>query len=661
MADQKWPIAAPFRGSPINLPAVIEAEFTTAQMRELARWLGITPKGNSRVGMIEQVIAVLETRVAKISSDPNALFEGLTAEQQNLARRLLTARDHELPVPRATIMQVWAKVIEERRLTEQIETLRRCALLFPTQAFYPSSYRDVYYQWLPLNTPNAPVVTWELETLSGVRDPSTPSGGAERSPGSQPTSASVVNFLEDFDAFLSAVLQGGVTVRAALPQHKNAARITWLRDWEYVADEAERVLRSRPNWVPEPTSGISVPLTGLLMPDSLSALENQTGLSTGHIEFLFAIACALQLIEAPPPLAPIPTHLQARSSTVEEWLVMTGEGKLRRAWRAWSEEVASPLEVRSAQSALCGASKGNEFQIMRAIGARDLTPAIFAAEWCALRRYVARTLRGISAGGWVAWDEFERKLFEFYPDAPWTFATKADWWFALAASGSRMSTTRNDEWRHSAGRIIEHILSEALMWFGALDVRITDGVLDAFRITPLGESLLGLRDGALLVQATPAEHERKAEPIDWVDQRTLRVPPAPNRAEFISLVRQVADRGSAPFCYIFTTASIERALGAGLTADDVAAQFKSAKVNLPKPVTELFKTLARRHGRVRVYPSLTVLELSDDFAAKELAASTSFNEHAIYQISPRAFVMREEAVDRLIEELKAKGYTPRVI
>ncbi len=94
--------------------------------------------------------------------------------------------------------------------------------------------------------------------------------------------------------------------------------------------------------------------------------------------------------------------------------------------------------------------------------------------------------------------------------------------------------------------------------------------------------------------------------------------------------------------------------------DDVAAQFKRMKVALPKSISEQFKLVSRHYGRVRVYQSLSLLELSDDFAAKELAASTSLGKHVIYQISPRAFVLPDEAVDGLIEELQAKGYTPRV-
>jgi hypothetical protein len=624
------------------LNAVIEAEFTSAQLRDLAKWLGVTPRGNSRVGLIEQVVEALQARVAKISDDPNALLEGLSPEQQEFARRLLTARDHELPIPRTAALQVWAKVMDERRLSDIVDALRRRALLFPTHAFYPSSFRDVYYQWLPLG-PNIPVVQWDLRLGN--------SDASAQSPTPPPQS----RFLEDFDIFLSAILQSGLTVRAALPQHKNAPRIPWLRDWEHDAEEAERVLRSRPNWVPEPTTGVSVPLLSPFTSSSLSALENQTGLSGPHIEFLFAIACALQLIESPSANSAVPTHVQARTSGVEEWLVLTNEQRLRRAWKAWSEEMLAPLETRNATASL---RANDAFKILRAIGARDFSPAIFAAEWCALRRYVLRVLKGLPAQRWIGWNELSRRLFEFYPDAAWTFATKADWWFALNTSGARISTSRAEEWHHSIGRIIEHILKDSLVWFGVVEVHLDDNSIDTLRVTELGEALLGARAEALPEHAAPAE--RKVEPIEWTDKTVLRVPPAPNRAEFIGIIRQVAERGAQPFTYTFTPTSIEHALSQGLTMDDVTAHFKRMKVTVPKPISEQFKTVSRRYGRVRVYQSLTVLELSDDFAAKELAASTSFAKHVIYQISPRAFVLPDAVVDALIEELQAKGYTPRV-
>ncbi|BCX06035.1 MAG: hypothetical protein KatS3mg053_3973 [Candidatus Roseilinea sp.] len=653
-----WPIAAPFRAGAISLSSVIEAEFSGAQLRELARWLGATPKGNSRVGLVEQVVAALNERIARVAEAPDALLEDLSEEQQDFARRLLTARDHEVPIARSTAADLWATPAErsndyrpdaDRRLTELIESLRRRALLFPTRAPFPTGSRDVYYQWLPLNGARAPVMRWPVHAEAMARE-------------TEARALSIANFLEHFEVFLNAVARSGVVLRAPLPPHKQAARLIWLRDWEHDADEAERVLRSRPNWAPDPHTGISVPMLSSLTTESLATLENQTGLSAVQIEFLFAIACALQLIEAPDPGARTAQttdgalRVGTRNGAIEEWLVLADPHKLRRAWTAWSEQIMAGLEVRSAMSDL---RPEQRFRVMRAIGARHLTPHLLAAEWCALRRYVVRVLRGLPLDRWIGWDELRTKLFEFQPECVWTFATKMDWWFALAATGARMNLKRPEEWRITVGAILEHIIRDSLAGFGAVEVRLTPaGRLDAFRITPVGDWLIEERQGALPDAAAPKS--RAVEPIEWLDEHTLRLPPAPDRAALVGIVRRCAERGDAPFTYIFTAASIERALSEGVSFADVAAQFKRAKAPLSRSVSDQFKLIARRHGRVRVYQSLTVLELADDFAAKELAASTRLMKHVVYQLSPRAFVLHDDDLEVLIEELQEKGYTPRV-
>jgi hypothetical protein len=63
---------------------------------------------------------------------------------------------------------------------------------------------------------------------------------------------------------------------------------------------------------------------------------------------------------------------------------------------------------------------------------------------------------------------------------------------------------------------------------------------------------------------------------------------------------------------------------------------------------------------VRVYDALTVLELADDLALRELSANTSLAKHIVYQLSSRAVVLKEDAVDQLIEEMQERGYTPRI-
>ena len=98
----------------------------------------------------------------------------------------------------------------------------------------------------------------------------------------------------------------------------------------------------------------------------------------------------------------------------------------------------------------------------------------------------------------------------------------------------------------------------------------------------------------------------------------------------------------------------------GIGADAVAQQFKKAKLTLSKSVSAQFKLISKRYGRVRVYDALTVLELADDLALRELSANTSLAKHIVYQLSPRAVVLKEGAVEQLIEEMQERGYTPRV-
>jgi hypothetical protein len=62
-----------------------------------------------------------------------------------------------------------------------------------------------------------------------------------------------------------------------------------------------------------------------------------------------------------------------------------------------------------------------------------------------------------------------------------------------------------------------------------------------------------------------------------------------------------------------------------------------------------------------LYDKLTVMELADDMALRELLAGTSLNKYIVHQFSPRLVVVRDEGVDELMNELIKKGYTPRTV
>ncbi len=651
MSEKLWPLAMPLSGTPVSLESTLEVEFTTSQIRELARVMNVKLKGTAKTGFVSQIAEVSQARIDGMAQNSAVFLEGLSNDQIDFVCRTMTARDPRMPLPRQVAVQVWARQYgaeSERRLFEMIDSLRRRALLFPSQNYSAYGFRDVFYQWLPLPKVT-PVMQWNVRPSEQI--PATPAVAPEKRAKKQIAPIDPTHFLENFDAFLSAVMANGVLLRTALPLHPQSNRVYWLTGWEHDANEAEQVLRSRPNWVPEPNTGITIQMRSAFDADALTRLENQTGFSPVQCEFFWAIACALQLISPPDPNSLL---TQASLTRIEEWLALADSTKLTRAWIAWSEQIMAGLEVRTAMN-----EARRAFKVMRAIGARNLTPAQMAAEWGALRRYVIRALRGVPAKSWFSWPEFSNELFMFYPDCAWTFSNRSEWWFAPDTGKGRLEMIKVDEWLNTVGQIMSHVLRDSLYWFGALDVQLgKDNRLEQFRITEVGQWLLSNQDNPLPEAAQSDKHA--APPITWSNTLTLLVPPAPERIELITLMRKIAERSTEPFSYRFTPDSIEAALSQGITLEQVIVQFEAAKLKLSPALIKQFNQAAKRHGRVRVYEKLTVVEFSDDFALRELSANTSLVQHMVYQISPRVIVIRDSAVDELMEEMEAQSYTPGI-
>ena len=647
----------PFRSGVLAVESILEAEFTASQIRDLARTMDVKLKGTSKSGYVAQISEVLHARIEAMAQDPNAFLQGLSNEQIDFVSRTMTARDPHMFLPRQVAAWVWARQYgaeAERRLAEMIDSLRRRALLFPSQNYMAYGFRDVFYQWLPM-TAVTPVFQWGIQRDETVVDAAPepivgPSKRAKKRTGGA-DAVHGTHFLEDFDAFLSAVMAEGVLLRKPLRQHSQTQRTYWLTNWEHDVDEVERILHSRPNWVPEPTTGITVQTLSSIDPDGVLRLESQTGFSPAQCEFFWAITCALQLVSVP-EANPKQSRAQANLPRIEEWLALTDAVKLTRAWTAWTEQITDGLEVRTAIE-----EATRDFTVQRAIGARGITPAQMAAEWCALRRYMVRVLRGVSANAWLSWMELSNDLFLFYPFCAWSFGNPAEWWFGPDGGKIRLDPTKADDWLNSVAQVLAHILRDSLRWFGALDVQqADDNTLASFRITEVGRWLLGPQNTALPVVAQSGK--RAAPPITWSNSLTLVVPPAPERAELVVLMRKVAERGTEPFSYCFTPDSIEAALGQGIGLEQLTRQFEAAKLKLNSTLIKQFNQAAKRHGRVRVYETLTVVEFGDDFALRELSANTALAQHVVYQISPRAVVIHDSAVDELMEEMEERGYTP---
>ncbi|MER3468009.1 MAG: hypothetical protein C4312_05595 [Thermoflexus sp.] len=68
-----------------------------------------------------------------------------------------------------------------------------------------------------------------------------------------------------------------------------------------------------------------------------------------------------------------------------------------------------------------------------------------------------------------------------------------------------------------------------------------------------------------------------------------------------------------------------------------------------------------RLGRVQVFEEVTLLETEDPVMLQELLAATSLREAIRGWLAPHLVVIDEDALDRLLKEMRDRGYHPVVV
>jgi hypothetical protein len=63
----------------------------------------------------------------------------------------------------------------------------------------------------------------------------------------------------------------------------------------------------------------------------------------------------------------------------------------------------------------------------------------------------------------------------------------------------------------------------------------------------------------------------------------------------------------------------------------------------------------------RLYDEITLIELSDDLLLTELLAATGLRGAILHTFSPRLVAIESGAVDAVVADLTARGYTPRIV
>lgn len=289
--------------------------------------------------------------------------------------------------------------------------------------------------------------------------------------------------------------------------------------------------------------------------------------------------------------------------------------------------------------------------------AEDFQPIDLLAESASARNFITRLFALLDPLVWYSFNSFAEYVRGLRPDFLHT-TTAADTWFLSAKKTQLRCDPHNPQHWDSAYRaVLAAYLETTLRWLGVIQVAYEGKDLAAFHITALGAALLA---GGEIFSA-PEPVDPNAPPLTWVDDATLRWRATTAAASTLPLLRSFADPAREPFTFHVTHASIARALEHGAVVAEIARQLLEAGAPLPAALRAQMDALAGNYGRAHLYEGLTVIELADDFALRELLASTSLSQFIVHQFSPRLIVVRDENVDAWVNEIIKKGYTPKLV
>ncbi|MFN3705046.1 MAG: helicase-associated domain-containing protein [Thermoflexales bacterium] len=596
-----------------------------------------------------QIAQQLLRRGQRIQQSPESLLEGLSPEARAFATHLLTARDPLLPISAVSLTQGWKRLqlIQPSALGAQqvLEELAEAYLLLPS----PATCAELFappprFEW-SITHFGYSVQRFDQHSVDH------PPTGAETQP--------PVDFPAEFSTFLEALLSAPVELRlrsieliAQEAQRGSAASIREVpHGWEFASTDVQTInqqgwdrFRSRQE------SAIVVP-SGMLadtVADQLAATLHQQPL---QVKLYFELAAALQLVrpiqQAPGSFVAVPA-----APAIERWLSSTSWEQHRRALHAWQHTIYHAPEIEAAQHQ-------SGFQLKRSLAqSHFFSRAVMAAEWCALRRFVTRVLCGLPAAKWVNWPALAEELAARYPECAWTFTSAEQWWFELP----RPAADSRPDWQHTTGAVVASIIRDALRWLGVVEAQVQPATseLIAFRLTNVGALLIqpfGNAEG----QAVQQDRTQPASPPRWLDDFTLHIPPSHAHQQLIQLVQQAAERAEQHFTYRFTLASLGRARDVQPDLlDELRAALKASGVAEPPAVQARIQQVLRRSGRLRFYPSLTVVEVADEQVTRELLALELLQPHILVQLSPTTFLMTDQAAAELQKRLRQKGYHPHV-
>jgi hypothetical protein len=139
----------------------------------------------------------------------------------------------------------------------------------------------------------------------------------------------------------------------------------------------------------------------------------------------------------------------------------------------------------------------------------------------------------------------------------------------------------------------------------------------------------------------------------------------PQAADLRRLVQQVGveiSQAREITTYRLDARAFRQTFQAGASAARMAQQFAETGFPLPENIRWQLERWQEGLLQRQIYENVAVIEFADDLALSEIQAAVELPRGAFYAASARCLVvLRPDLVSGLLEGLRLKGYTPRLL
>ena len=458
-------------------------------------------------------------------------------------------------------------------------------------------------------------------------------------------------FVRTVNQIVLLLEQSPTPLRPPMPRPRMEKVRRGLQGWDY--EPAELAQAKSSGKLGSRDLALTVPPPVRSLPDETIGRLSPVAGSEARLEFIYSLLVAAGVFQ---PGSPVTIWPEVK------------EQFLRRDELAQRAILARVYFAMQDWSALWELLRDGNLQLKRLPSHQYLKPEDLRAHLAHFRRVVLRALASLPDGKWIViadlfrlmrivWPRFDQSVWQTY----WGHSV-ASWFLVSARNGEVLRPLDADDWQLAQGRFIRQIITGPLHWLGLADLCFDDGLLVEVRFHGLAD-LYWDRVETPDAPSTVAARAAPATEAVTTDRYTISVAPSEIPAQAHNLFNKIANLEAATagrFVYRLDSQTTYASFEAGLALSELFADWERLlPVLMPEAIHDQLAAWWDAYGRVRIYEDLTVIEFGDDYALAEMKAVTALEKFLIAEISPHLVIVRQEAVDLLIQALEKAGYTPK--